>query len=230
VDERFFIHKAGCRYGRDPARIVLDEVASVPDYIQRGWFRPIGRMNTVFEHSIVYQTSIATNIPVNVLQGLARILAAAILGYITLRLAQQYLGPKSSSRWVFGSFFVVVFAVHLMAAGGAGAPLIFPRAFMVNLTAGLGLALLLGLLFHPGARITPQLIAILILAGFLVSAANETATLGIGIALSHVILLSWRNKSGLWNPGIRGWLIVVAVLLTDHHSHATDDRSRMPRR
>ena len=180
----------------------------VPFFISRGNFRPIGRSLDYIEHSAAYQLAIVTKIPVNVVHGMFRILAAALLGWLALVLARQYFAPQSKAARFLTLLTPFAFAAHLVAAGASGPPLLFPWLYMVTTGVGFSLALLLGNAIEKEWRVTPAVSFAFFGIGAALAATNEIASVGIGIGLSHAILLSWAKKRSLV-PALRLWAIAA---------------------
>ena len=141
--------------GGNPGSIVASTIGDIRGFIDFGNFRPLGRLLVDIEHSIMFDTALATGIPPHVVHGIVRLVTVAILAVVATRFVHVLCRPAHEHAPVqpdsqdngraahLGVYiFPVVLAATLVAANSQHPVVFFPFWSILSIVAVLGTALI----------------------------------------------------------------------------------------
>jgi hypothetical protein len=204
ADHRFNVYGNGGLYAAHPWRMPATVVASVPQFLDLGNFRPLGRLLEWSLDTAAFALTGLFGIPANIGLRLVSFLAAAVLTFaavvfaeaVTCRRERLFGGPPSA---LAGALPFAV-AAGLVAAGRTSTTVLFGGLYLT--TAALVLAVAAWACRSRRAGV------LVVLTGAGLAAFNELAYLAVPLATAVVVLRgrvvlgeSWRDT--LRGPG--GW-------------------------
>ena len=98
ADERFGVYLSTAKFGVNPLRIVRHGYDSIPQFLERGNFRPLGRVIEWSGHVLAGQISLFFNVPVNISLGTLRLVAVATLAFAIVWLVEAVIQVPSGGR------------------------------------------------------------------------------------------------------------------------------------
>ena len=148
ADERFAFYADTARLGANPFRIVAAGIREIPFYINRGNFRPLGRMLDYAEHSFSFEFASFAGVPLPVVHGFFRVAAIGLLGVMGLiTLHYMVLSALKGERRSLAAalshaevLFPVAYCVSVVAAGAASPFVLFPFLYLVSTALAMGAA------------------------------------------------------------------------------------------
>lgn len=183
-DEKYAIYVEATAFRGNPLRAFSLSIREVPQFLDKGNFRPLGRL--LGEHlphyldwTVAELLGVRVERVVTVMSGLA---AFALIA--TILTAIEYLWPPLAKNRV-GILAIVTFVAASLASVGLTAPLIvFPAVYLLSTAVTIGLsAWALGPIEAPSALHPPGRRAVTILgllvAGAASAAFNELVTVGV---------------------------------------------------
>ncbi|GID67593.1 hypothetical protein Acy02nite_54740 [Actinoplanes cyaneus] len=205
ADHRFNVYANGARYLARPWELFGEAVHSVPQYLNLGNFRPLGRMVEWALDTVTFAITDLLGLPANVSLRLVAMVSAILLTLATVVLAESVLsrgrtfaGPPSLVS------AVLPFAVggSFVAAGRTSTTVLFGGLYF--LTAALVLLVAAAAARTVGRhRLGPRLGALAVVTGAALAAFNEMAWLALPLAAlvalvraRAVLGLSWRQTVG----------------------------------
>ncbi|GIF02943.1 hypothetical protein [Actinoplanes siamensis] len=204
ADHRFNVYANGARYLHRPWELFGAAIASVPQYLSLGNFRPLGRMVEWTLDTATFALTDLLGLPANISLRLVSFLSAVLLTLATVVLAEcvvsrgrPFAGPPSLIA------AVLPFAVggSFVAAGRTSTTVLFGGLYFLTsalvLLVAAAAARTVGRI-RPGAR--PGWPAVLL--GAVLAAFNEMAWLALPLAALVVLIrgrvvlaLSWRETA-----------------------------------
>jgi hypothetical protein len=226
ADNRFNPYRFGGEYADRPWHVVTEQVASIPGYLERGNFRPLGRM---LERSLdlsTYLTSTAFTLPMNVALRLVHLVAVAVLTIALLVLVETVTAPSPLRRTPLSTASLLVpfaFAAGLVAAGSLSTVVMFTDLYF--LSTALVLAVASGAARYGSLtreRLSLGGAALAVVVGAALASFNEVTYLAPPLALVAVVArgrltlaLPWRAlvRSAAVKALVLGWLGFLVVLV-----------------
>ncbi|GIM96657.1 hypothetical protein [Paractinoplanes toevensis] len=234
ADHRFNIYWHGADFRSHPLRLVTENLHTVPYYLARGNFRPIGRMAEDIVDLAAYLLMESLRLPADIAFRLVSFLAAAVLTGAAVVLAESLLARGTQrGRTPSRLAALIPFAVGagFVAAGPNSTTVLFGGLYLLSTALVLTVAAALCRSVTAEPRRAGRLPALgAIVAGGFLAAFNEVACLAPALALVAVLVrarvvlgLDWR--SALTGRGARlvgllwlGFLpIFVPVRVAIHH-------------
>ncbi|WP_221323991.1 hypothetical protein [Actinoplanes sp. L3-i22] len=202
ADHRFNVYANGARYLTRPWELAAEAFRSVPQYLNLGNFRPLGRMVEWALDTVTFALTDLLGLPANVSLRLVSSASAVVLTLATVVLAESVLsrgrafaGPPSLVA------AVLPFAVggSFVAAGRTSTTVLFGGLYF--LTAALVLLVAAAAARTVGRiRLGPRLGGLAVLTGAVLAGFNEMAWLALPLAVFAVLIrartvlaLRWRE-------------------------------------
>ena len=95
-DERRSIYWAANRIGSDPSEAVVRAFRDIGPFLDRGEFRPLGRIFENLEYAFVYEAAEAAGIAPHVINGSVRLMMIAILAMTAARVVSAVMNPAGA--------------------------------------------------------------------------------------------------------------------------------------
>jgi hypothetical protein len=209
ADHRFNIYNGGGLYADHPWRLVTAALTSVPEYLDRGNFRPLGRILEwsldVGAFGLTGLFGIPVTIGLRVISfGAAILLTAAavvLVEAVVARRRRLFAGPPS----VTAALLPFAIAAGLVAAGRFSTTVVFGGLYLTTSA----LVLLVAAWACRARRAGP----LVVLVGAALAAFNELAYIAVPLA-TVAVLLRGRLVLGLdWRSVLRGAAVRFAGLL-----------------
>jgi hypothetical protein len=200
ADHRFNVYNNGGRYATHPVRLFEAAVTTVPQYLDTGNFRPLGRVLEwsldVAAFALTALFGVPAPIALRIISFLAAILltatAAVFVEAVAARRRRLFAGPPS----VVAALLPFAIAAGLVAAGRLSTTVLFGGLYLTTSALVLGVAA-----WACRTRRAPLLI---LLVGAGLAAFNELACLAVPLA-TVAVLLRGRVVLGLdWRRVLRG--------------------------
>ena len=96
LDERFHPYAFTAQFGANPLAITREVIATVPDFLAEGNFRPGARLFEWSGHVIAGQGVRVFGLPLNLGLGVLRLIAVAVLAAALVRLVERCLGTETT--------------------------------------------------------------------------------------------------------------------------------------
>jgi hypothetical protein len=191
ADKRFNPYRFGGEYFERPWGIVTDQLRSVPDYLDRGNFRPLGRIVERSQDLLAFALADALRLPLHVPVRALGLLAVAGTGVLTLLL----IGSLARDRPLLSddpdpplALVPLAVAVPLVAADNASTIVLYTDLYFT--AAAVALTASLGLVQHrllTTDRLTPAMVTVAALGGVVLASFNELTYLGPPLALAALV-------------------------------------------
>ena len=81
-DQRISMYQFASQFRANPLRIIRENISEIPEFLQKGNFRPVGRFIFYLEDSARYEIATATGIPPHVIQGVIRVILVGLLVWV----------------------------------------------------------------------------------------------------------------------------------------------------
>lgn len=214
ADHRYNVYWHGAMFHDNPLRIVPHTVVSLDDYLERGNFRPLGRMVEKSLDLLAFEVGKLLSVPVNVPFRLVSFLAAMVLTVVAVLFAESVVArgrlfAQAPSTLTATVPFAV--AAGFVAAGSLSTVVLFGSLYMLSTALVLGVAALAcravtrdggddGRQRVGRRRIGSWRVVGAVLAGMALASFNEIAYLALPLATAAVVVrgrwilgLSWRR-------------------------------------
>jgi len=221
ADERFHIYTFTARFGANPWKIVRYAYDTVPDFLDRGNFRPLGRIVEWSGQVFVGELALLLNIPVNLSLGILRLISVAVLAASLLWLVSAVLDRPSeadASGVLLPASAVMVGASFLVSQTGG------PVNLFAWLYLGTGaISVLASRAFARadlyGGPVSRSSAVRFVLLGVLLASTNEVTAIAIPLSLvvivARSVVLGIPIGVGLLRLGaFRAWLFQLAGFLS----------------
>ncbi|MFI1989367.1 hypothetical protein [Actinoplanes sp. NPDC020271] len=201
ADHRFNVYANGAHYLGRPQDLVTDAVATVPQYLHLGNFRPLGRVVEWVLDTVAFAITDLLGLPANVSLRLVTTASAILLTLATVVLAEcvlsrgrTFAGPPS----LVSALLPFAVGGSFVAAGRTSTTVLFGGLYF--LTAALVLVVAAAAARTAGRiRLGPRLGVLAVVTGAALAAFNEMAWLALPLA-ALVTLVRARAVLGLTWP------------------------------
>jgi hypothetical protein len=213
ADKRFHLYDQGSRYYERPWALVGDEIRSIPEHLDLGNFRPLGRMVEHTQDLLAFALAEALHLPVHVPMRALGLLAIAIVAGLVLLLAAALLSEKPVAGVPPAPVLAVVplaVAVAVVAAEAQSAVILYTDLYFTTTALTLAAALWAARVVH--LRSTSATVGGVVTAavgGIALASFNELAYLGPPTAIVAVAARGLVTMRLPW----RTWLRSAAVKL-----------------
>lgn len=226
ADNRFFPYLYGGEYVVRPWLVVTDQLRRVPEFLEHGNFRPLGRMLERSLDLLTYLVSGALSLPMTTALRLVHLLGAVVLVVALVILAETVAAPtplRRSSPSRVSLVLPFAFAMGLVAAGSRSSVVIFTDLYF--LSSALVVAVAAAAARHGPllrSRLGPGPATAAVLVGAAAASHNELGYLAAPLAVVAVVARgrltlgrSWRELAGsaAAKSLALGWLGFLAVLV-----------------
>jgi hypothetical protein len=226
ADNRFNPYRFGGEYAARPWLVVTDQLASIPEYLANGNFRPFGRM---LERSLdlsTFHVSTALTVPMNVAMRLVHLVAVGVLTVTLLLVAETVTAPAPLRRTPPSHASLLLpfaFAGGLVAAGSLSTVVIFTDLYFLSSALVLGVAAAAAR-YQPVTerRLAPGRAIAALAIGAALASFNEIAYLAPPLALAAVAARGRLTLAVPWRELVRsaaakavglGWLGFLLVFI-----------------
>ena len=222
ADERFGVYTFTAKFGVNPLSIVRHGYDSIPSFLDRGNFRPLGRVIEWSGHDLAGQISLFFNIPVNISLGILRLIAAATLAFAIVWLVEAVL--RVPGEGLAGNKAILAVVAPLVGASflvsQVGGPVnLFPWLYLGTSAVAVFAARLMASprLFGAGSIGWSRRVGFVLLGAALAS-TNEVAAiaipLGAVVVVARCVVLSVAFDWQLLRIGsVRAWGYQLAGFL-----------------
>ncbi len=206
ADARFSFYQFEARLGSNPLRIFDFVIDQIPDYLDRGNFRPVSRIQYGLEYWALFKTSYLTGVPGHILHAIPKLAMVAALLWVVNGITRQYArasATMTSGYWkVLRWTFVVALGVFLVLLSPTQHPMmLFPGLYVGGVVTALAVTALVGrtTLTDRASRWMLILGAVL---GALIAMMIELAYVAVPLVVGHLVLLlvarhGWRGALGV---------------------------------
>jgi hypothetical protein len=213
ADKRFHLYRFGGGYLERPWAVVGDQIRRIPDFLDLGNFRPLGRMVEQTQNLIVFAVADALRLPVHVPMRALGFVAIGAVAVLTLLLAAALLndGPLGVSPPAPTLAVVPLgVAVVLVAAGSRSTVVLYTDLYFTAAALTLVAALWAARVQHlRSTSVTAVSVAAAAGGGLVLASFNELTYLGPPVAIAAVAARGLLTMRLPW----RVWLRTGAVKL-----------------
>lgn len=212
ADERFHIYTHTARFGANPWRLVKHAFETVPDFLDRGNFRPLGRIVEWSGQVFVGELSLLLNIPINISLGILRLISVAALASAVLWLASAVLerpGATDSRSGLLPACALMVGSSFLVSQTGG------PVNLFAWLYLGTGALVVLAARLLANAELYTGSLSrrrgiLFVFLGVALASTNEVTAIAIPLGLVVIVTRSLVLRVSLGRaitrmPAIRAW-------------------------
>jgi hypothetical protein len=213
ADKRFHLYDEGSRYYERPWALVGDQIRLIPDHLDLGNFRPLGRIVEHTQDMVAFALADALRLPVHVPMRALGFLAIAVVAVLTLLLSAALLSAQPVASAPPAPVLAVTplaVAVVTVAAAPQSAVTLYTDLYFTSAALTLAAALWAARSVHLRSPSMPLGAAVLAaVGGFGLAAFNELAYLAPPTAIAAVTARGLLTMRLPW----RTWLRSAAVKL-----------------
>jgi hypothetical protein len=213
ADKRFHLYDEGSRYYERPWALVGDQIRLIPDHLDLGNFRPLGRIVEHTQDMVAFALADALRLPVHVPMRALGFLAIAVVAVLTLLLSAALLSAQPVASAPPAPALAVTplaVAVATVAAAPQSAVTLYTDLCFTSAALTLAAALWAARSVHLRSPSMPLGAAVLAaVGGFGHAAFNELAYLAPPTAIAAVTARGLLTMRLPW----RTWLRSAAVKL-----------------
>ncbi|MDG1365712.1 MAG: hypothetical protein P8P85_01500 [Acidimicrobiales bacterium] len=220
ADERFHIYTFAARFKANPLKIVGHAFDTVPDFLDRGNYRPLGRIVEWSGQVFVGEISLLFNLPINVSLGVLRLISAALLAASIVWLVSAVLrrdDRQDSRATMLPAVSVLVGASFLVSQTG-GPVNLFAWLYLGTSAIAVLAAKPLAAADLYGGQLSRRRGVAFVLIGIVLASTNEITAIAIPLGLVTIVarsvVLGLRPAPTLLRlPVVRAWLLQLLGFL-----------------
>ena len=200
ADHRFNLYGNGGQYVTHPWRILHTVVASVPQFLDLGNFRPLGRLVEWSLDAAAFAPTVLFGIPANIGLRLVSFAGAIVLSLAAVIFAEAVVGRRErlfgGPPTALAATLPFAVAAGLVAAGRTSTTVLFGALYLTTSALVLGVA--------AWACRSRRAGLLVVLAGAGLAAFNELAYLAVPLATVAVLLRRRVVLGDGWRSAVRG--------------------------